>query len=41
MTARDDLLLLLIRGLRDPAALTPRDWGRIREYEEKLRREAA
>jgi hypothetical protein len=37
MDARDELLRLLIRGLRDKASLTARDWARIRELEEGMR----
>lgn len=37
MSETNELLRLLIRGLRDKAALTAADWERIREIEEGLR----
>jgi hypothetical protein len=31
-----ELLLLIVRGLRDKASLTARDWKRLRELEDMI-----
>jgi hypothetical protein len=37
MNVRDELLLLLLRAVRDKASLTATDWGRLGELERSIR----
>jgi hypothetical protein len=37
MNVRDELLLLLLRAVRDKASLTATDWGRLDELERSIR----
>lgn len=37
MSARDELLLLLLRAVRDKASLTAADWERLDELERSIR----
>jgi hypothetical protein len=37
MNARDELLLLLLRAVRDKASLTAQDWKRADELERNIR----